>query len=113
MRKRKYPKEELEPIVQESHSISEVLRKLGKRPSGGMNIFIGQRIKEHNIDTSHFTGNACIRGLGISDERVRKIARKNSYSDEEVFCENSRYLRTHLKKKIIQRVCLAEIPGYW
>ena len=93
----------LEPIVQESHSVSEVLRKLGKRPSGGMNIFIGQHIREHGIDMSHFTGQRWSLGLDISDERIKKIARKNRYPDEEVFCENSKCARGGVKTRIIRR----------
>ncbi|MEP0857134.1 HNH endonuclease signature motif containing protein [Coleofasciculus sp. FACHB-SPT36] len=58
----KYTKELLEPIVQESVSVSEVLRKLGKRQSGSIHSYVSKKIKELGIDTSHFLGQAANQG---------------------------------------------------
>jgi transposase-like protein len=58
----KYTKEILEPLVKESISIAEVLRKLGVRSEGGSHNHISKRIKEYGIDTSHILGQASARG---------------------------------------------------
>lgn len=53
----KYTKTTLAPIVAESLSIAEVLRKLGRPLSGSMYRWIPEIIERHGIDTSHFLGN--------------------------------------------------------
>lgn len=50
----KYSKELLEPIVKNSISVAEVLRKLGLKQCGGNHTHISSRIKKYEIDTSHF-----------------------------------------------------------
>jgi 5-methylcytosine-specific restriction endonuclease McrA len=50
----KYPKELLEPIVRNSVSVAEILRKLGLQQSGGNHSHITRRIKLYELDTSHF-----------------------------------------------------------
>jgi 5-methylcytosine-specific restriction endonuclease McrA len=54
----KYTKELLEPIIKESISIAQVLRKLGKKQAGGTHCNLAKNIKKFNIDTSHFLGAA-------------------------------------------------------
>jgi len=54
----KYTKEILEPLVQESVSVAEVLRKLGKRQSGSIATHLSKVIAKFEIDTSHFLGQA-------------------------------------------------------
>jgi hypothetical protein len=58
----KYTKESLEPIVAESRSIAGVLAKLGLQQAGGNYSHIQRRIKEFNLDTSHFSGQAWNKG---------------------------------------------------
>lgn len=58
----KYSKELLEPIVKNSTSTSEVMRKLGLALAGGTNSHLKRLFKKFNIDTSHFTGQAHNRG---------------------------------------------------
>ena len=62
MNKTKYTIELLEPLVRESKSVSEVLRKLHKRTDGNMHAYLSRRIKELGIDTSHFLGYATFCG---------------------------------------------------
>ena len=50
----KYTKEILEPIVKDSKSITEIIRKLGKKFSGGIHGHLKIKIKEFGIDISHF-----------------------------------------------------------
>ncbi|MFD5298790.1 HNH endonuclease [Streptomyces mutabilis] len=51
----KWTREILEPVVAESTSVNEVLRRLGLDPVGGHNTHISRRIKAYGFDTSHFT----------------------------------------------------------
>jgi hypothetical protein len=52
----KYTKELLEPIVKDSISVAEVVRKLGLRWSGGSHANITRKIKIFNLNTAHFLG---------------------------------------------------------
>lgn len=58
----KYTKEKLEPIVLKSRAISEVLRNLGLRQTGGNHYFISNKIKLFELNTSHFLGQSWNRG---------------------------------------------------
>lgn len=58
----KYSKLLLEPIVKDSISTSEVIRKLGLTLSGGTNSHLKRLFKKFEIDTSHFLGQAYNRG---------------------------------------------------
>jgi hypothetical protein len=55
----KYTKEKLEPIVKESISIAEVIKKLNLRLTGGNYENIKKSIERNLIDTSHFLGQGC------------------------------------------------------
>jgi len=54
--RRKYTKELLEPLVRDSVSIAEVIKKLGVKWSGGTQQNIVRWIKRYNLDTSHMLG---------------------------------------------------------
>lgn len=58
----KYSKELLEPIVKESTTVSQVIRKLGLSLSGGTHSHLQQLFKKFQIDTSHFLGKASNKG---------------------------------------------------
>lgn len=64
MKSTKYTKEVLEPIVRDSLSLAEVLRKLGKKWSGGQQQLIKSWINRYELDTSHFLGQRSNRGKG-------------------------------------------------
>ncbi len=51
-----YTKELLEKHVKTCFSFAEVLRKIGLKPVGGNYRTIQIKLKEFNIDYSHFTG---------------------------------------------------------
>jgi hypothetical protein len=57
VRSTKYTRELLEPIVQSSHSLADVIRKLGLEPNGGNHRMISTRIRLAELDTSHFGAN--------------------------------------------------------
>ena len=58
----KYSRELLAPLVQESISVAEVIRKLGLKQAGGAHSHISSKIKKYGIDTSHFLGRASNHG---------------------------------------------------
>lgn len=62
MKSRKYTNKQLEEAVKTSYSISAVLKKIGLTPAGGNYESIKKRIQELNLDTSHFLGQAILRG---------------------------------------------------
>lgn len=60
---RHYTKELLAPLVRDSFSFLEVVRKLGVTySSGSMQTHVARRIRAFGIDTSHFTGKGSNRG---------------------------------------------------
>ncbi|HXV42442.1 MAG TPA: hypothetical protein VEC96_05235, partial [Anaerolineae bacterium] len=52
----------MEEVVKNSHSIRTVLQQIGLTPSGGNYEAIQKRIQELNLDTSHFLGQAILKG---------------------------------------------------
>ena len=69
---RKYTKDVLEPLVRDSLSYAEVIRKLGRTPGGSTQSLVVRRIREHGIDVSHFMGQGRNRGMshkGGSDKK--------------------------------------------
>lgn len=93
MRKRKYTKEFLEPIVSKCDSKAQVLRELGLEPTGGNYRLLNTRIREYKISTEHMTGMLWSKGKTLEPYK----------SDEEVFCENSTYTNgPKLKKRLLK-----------
>jgi len=68
----KYTKENLEPIVLKSCSISEILRNLNLNESGGNHTTIKKNINKYNIDTSHFLGSGWRKGNISYTEKAKK-----------------------------------------
>jgi hypothetical protein len=62
MKPRRYTDEQLQEAVRTSYSIRAVLQKLGLTPAGGNYETIGKRIQQLSLDTSHFLGQAILRG---------------------------------------------------
>jgi hypothetical protein len=56
MKKSKYTRELLEPVIRDSVSWAEVLRRLGISFTGGNNSYVRKKVRELEIDTSHFLG---------------------------------------------------------
>jgi predicted RNA-binding Zn-ribbon protein involved in translation (DUF1610 family) len=55
-RRPKYSRELLASLAADSRSVSEVLRKLGLRFTGGGHAYLKRRLVRDGIDTSHFLG---------------------------------------------------------
>jgi len=69
MTKHKYEIEQLKEAASTSRSIRQVLEKLNIIPAGGNYATVNKLIKEHNINTSHFTGAAWNKGLKIGPKK--------------------------------------------
>jgi hypothetical protein len=83
-----YSKEELASIVECSFSYVEVLSKLGYSATNGHNSkTLKNRLNYYNISTEHFTYKS----------------RKTNWTDEEIFCENSKVSQSKLRKTFQQR----------
>jgi hypothetical protein len=61
-RKRRYTDEQLIAAVAQADAFIHVLRTLGLRPAGGNYLTIRQKIKELGLQTSHWRGQAWLRG---------------------------------------------------
>lgn len=97
---RKYTKEWLEELCSESYSYAEVLRKAGRAQAGGSQNTLKKKIKEYNIDISHFTGQRW-QHSPIFQEK---------YTPENLFVKNSsvsnQTIRKYLNKyKLIPYIC--------
>ena len=80
---KKYSVEDFKKAVADNVSVAAVLRQLGLRPIGGNYRTVHHLIKEHNLDTSHFTGQGWNVGL--------RFQPKKSISDDLVFVKDSNY----------------------
>ena len=58
----KYTKEKLQPIVETSTSLAQVIKSLGLKITGGNYVNIKKRIHDAGLDTSHFVGQAHQKG---------------------------------------------------
>jgi len=60
--KRKYNRDLLASAVAKSVSVAGVIRLLDLRQAGGTQSLISRRIREYDLDTSHFTGRVTNQG---------------------------------------------------
>ena len=113
----KYTKEWLEELCADSYSLAEVLRKAGRKQAGGNQATLKKKIIEFGIDTSHFTG--MLWNKGKTKETDSRIASREQYQLEEVFCINSpvtqKVLRGYVERhNIIKYECqLCGCDGHW
>lgn len=92
---RNYNDEEFKEAVRTSKGIAEVLRKIGLSPKGGNYKTFHNKIKNLNLDTSHFVGAAWNQG-----DRYRPVVKAKPLS--EILVKNSSYANTHrLKLRLI------------
>lgn len=97
----KYTKELLEPVVNDSLAMAQVIRTLGLKLTGGNYRLIQQRIRQHNISTEHFTGALWSKGLTKhSHPALMRSSVKTTTPDSEVFVENSGYTTSKLGKRL-------------
>jgi predicted RNA-binding Zn-ribbon protein involved in translation (DUF1610 family) len=65
----KYTKEILEPLTRKSECIVDIIRRLGLRESGGTHSHISRKLKEYEIDTTHFVGKSIARGRNHPNQK--------------------------------------------
>ena len=92
-RLRSWTDQELVIAVKESKSIRRVIIKLRLVPAGGNYAQINHRIKELDLDTSHFTGKGWNTGWGF-DPRPQRLPL------EEILVKNRRHQGHSLKKRL-------------
>lgn len=90
----KYSEQELIEAVKSSISIAEVCRKVGLKPAGGNYKTIKQKIKQFNIDDSHFLGQGWNIGLKFNPNPAKDI--------EQYLVENSTYQSFKLAKRLLK-----------
>ena len=93
-REGRYEDDELIEAIKTSFSLAEVLRKLSVRDAGGNYDTLKRKISRLNLDISHFTGSAWLRGRENPFVRQRAL--------EEILVQDSTYVNTHsLRKRLI------------
>lgn len=91
MRKRKYTKEFLLPLVNESTGISDLLRRIGIPTNGGSHYTISKYLREYEIAPPWLgIGQSWSKSKTIeTDCRIKNQALKTKTSDEIVFSKNA------------------------
>lgn len=110
----KWTRQILEPVVAESASVYDVLRRLGLPPVGGHHANISRRIKAYGIDTSHFTP-------VVRTERQRLNQRRRTpaeilvedTSDSARRTPGSRLKRAMLELGTEERCALCDVEPVW
>ena len=92
--KKYYEKENLENVVKESYSFSEVLRKIGLKPLGSNFYTVKKYILIYNIDISHFKGSVWNKGMSNTDYSA-------IYKLDEILKKNTNFKSDSLKKRLI------------
>ena len=88
---KKYTKEWLEELCKNSYSYAEVLRKAGRAQGGGAQETLKKKIKEFQIDISHFTGQRWQNSPNFAEEK---------YSLETLFVNGINVSNITLKRYI-------------
>ncbi len=78
----RYSEEQLEVAVAEVHNWTELMRRLGLRPSGGQRRVLQEKVAQVGLDTSHFTKrspwrkypDAAIAAAAASSSSLREVA---------------------------------------
>ena len=91
-------------VVRESCSISEVLRKMGYKVSGGASQFFKKKARQYKVDYSHFSGKGWAKGESRdSSSAIDQVARLIERPWKEIFCKNSTYSNNQqMVKKLIR-----------
>jgi len=92
---RKYTDEEFINAVKDSFSFAQVLSKVGLMPTGGNYVLAHKRVKDLELDISHFTGSGHLKG------KTHNWGKKKSLA--EILVRDSSYTQTSkLRKRLIQ-----------
>ena len=90
-------------IVSESRSIAEVARQLGYKESGGVYRFLKFKLREFELDYSHFKGRGWAKGeRRETDPSIDRVASFLEKPWNEVFCQHSNIKNSSLLRRLIQ-----------
>lgn len=88
--------EEFIDIVKNVYTIAEILRNMELVPAGGNYRIVKKRIKDLNLDTSHFKGRGWLKGKKHNNYRPSKRALS------DILLENSYYNSNRLKRRLLE-----------
>jgi hypothetical protein len=109
--KYRYSDESLRAAVAASTSYRGVLRLLGVAPAGGSHAYISRRIRAGGLDTSHFLGQAHMRGKRVQRVTPAEILVERPPGSPRV---HAPVLRRALAASGIEEVCvLCGCDGSW
>lgn len=96
-----YTKDWLTELCQSSYSIREVLCKAGRKPDGGGSAeTVKRKIKEFDIDISHFTGKLWSKGkTQKEDDRIQS---REKYQIADIFIPDSPATRRTIRGYILR-----------
>jgi len=94
MSKRKWIDEQFIEAVAHNNSIAGVIKALGLIPAGGNYATVNNKIKELNLDISHFTGKGWNIGLKFKPKEDKPLS--------EILVENSNYQSFKLAQRLIK-----------
>ena len=94
MSKRKWTDEQFIEAVANNHSIAGVIRDLGLIPAGGNYATVNNKIKELNLDISHFTGQGWNVGIKFKPKKAKPLS--------EILVENVNYQSFKLAKRLLK-----------
>lgn len=94
MSKRKWNNEQLIEAVTNSYSIAGVIKALELVPAGGNYATVNNKIKELDLDISHFTGKGWNVGLQFKPKEAKPLS--------EILVENSNYQSFKLAKRLLK-----------
>ena len=94
MSKRKWTDEQFIEAVANNYSIAGVIRDLGLIPAGGNYATVNNKIKELNLDISHFTGQGWNVGMKFKPKKAKPLS--------EILVENINYQSFKLAKRLLK-----------
>lgn len=94
----------MEPLVNDSLSFAEVIKKLGLKLTGGNYRYIKFRIDFLKLNVSHFKGRGWAKGLSEKDHpSIKKNNDRLRRSDKEIFLKNSPENNgTRIRKRLVK-----------
>lgn len=107
----KYPKKQLAKAVAESTSLAEVMRRLGKKWSGGQQQNLKRWIGNYKLDTSHFTGQG--HNKGKTAQNKKHWSEWLVFDDDMFLRQKSRVLRQAMIDSGTEYVCSCGQKPYW
>lgn len=94
-----YTKDWLEQVCPECFSYAEVIRRRGLQPKGGNYEILKNKIREFNIDISHFTHGLWNKGKTHDDDNRIPTSK---LTDEDIFIKNSNRSRKVIRTYVIR-----------